>query len=99
MSDTLTVPKDSLFDKLVSVAIIGLLSWTVYTTNQTQQDLAVLSAEVNGMDTALNLAARDRYTSAQAASDFALIENKIERVETWSQNLSERVRFLEQQDK
>jgi len=41
----------------------------------------------------------DRYTNSQATSDFALVEQKIKRLEEWNQNLSERIRLLEQESR
>jgi hypothetical protein len=65
--------------KVVAGAITALLCWVAWTTQNTSQDVAVLSAK-------LTAATEDRYRAADAARDLALRD---ERINTLSQRLME----------
>ena len=94
---TMIRPEDSLLNKLVSFAVIGLLSWNVWTTQQLSVSVAVLETQVDGIQKTVSASLTDRYTGSQANSDFSLVEQRLQRLEDWSQNLSERLRVLEQE--
>lgn len=89
--------EDSLLNKLISFAVIGLLSWNVWTTQQLSVSVAVLETQVDGIQKTVSASLTDRYTGSQANSDFSLVEQRLQRLEDWSQNLSERLRVLEQE--
>lgn len=93
---TMIKPEDSLLNKLISFAVIGLLSWNVWTTQQLSVSVAVLETQVEGIQNSVSSSLLDRYTGTQANSDFSLVEQRLQRLEDWNQNLSERLRVLEQ---
>jgi hypothetical protein len=90
---------DNLISKIISAAVIGLLSWNTYTTQNLSVSVAVLETRVSSLQETISNSVIDRYTNSQATSDFALVEQKIKRLEEWNQNLSERIRLLEQESR
>jgi len=88
---------DNLLSKIISAAVIGLLSWNTYTTQNLSVSVAVLETRVSSLQETISSSLMDRYTNSQAQSDHALIDQRIERLEEWNQNLSERIRLLEQE--
>jgi len=88
---------DNLISKIISAAVIGLLSWNTYTTQNLSVSVAVLETRVSSLQETISSSLMDRYTNSQAQSDHALIDQRIERLEEWNQNLSERIRLLEQE--
>ena len=88
---------DNLLSKIISAAVIGLLSWNTYTTQNLSVSVAVLETRVSSLQEIISSSVMDRYTNSQAQSDHALIDQRIERLEEWNQNLSERIRLLEQE--
>lgn len=65
----------SVTHKIVGGAITALLCWVAWTTQQTSQDVAVLSAK-------LTAATEDRYRAADAARDLALRDERINTLAT-----------------
>lgn len=96
---TMIKPEDSLLNKLISFAVIGLLSWNVWTTQQLSVSVAVLETQVEGIQSSVSSSLLDRYTGTQANSDFSLVEQRLQRLEDWNQSLSERLRVLEQESR
>lgn len=96
---TMIKPEDSLLNKLISFAVIGLLSWNVWTTQQLSVSVAVLETQVEGIQSSVSSSLLDRYTGSQANSDFSLVEQRLQRLEDWNQSLSERLRVLEQESR
>lgn len=96
---TMIKPEDSLLNKLISFAVIGLLSWNVWTTQQLSVSVAVLETQVEGIQSSVSSSLLDRYTGTQANSDFSLVEQRLQRLEDWNQSLSERLRILEQESR
>jgi len=88
---------DNLLSKIISAAVIGLLSWNTYTTQNLSVSVAVLETRVSSLQEIISSSVMDRYTNSQAQSDHALIDQRIKRLEEWNQNLSERIRLLEQE--
>lgn len=88
---------DNLISKIISAAVIGLLSWNTYTTQNLSVSVAVLETRVSSLQEIISSSVMDRYTNSQAQSDHALIDQRIKRLEEWNQNLSERIRLLEQE--
>lgn len=88
---------DNLISKIISAAVIGLLSWNTYTTQNLSISVAVLENQVSSLHMTINNSLSDRYTINQAKSDAALVEQRIKRLEDWNQNLSERIKALEQE--
>jgi hypothetical protein len=76
--------EEGIVNKLVTAAVIGLLGWTVMTTQQLAIDVAVISEKV---DTSI----RQQVSS----SDIAILQDKIVRLENWNQNLSTRLANVE----
>lgn len=52
--------KDESLNKLLMAAIIGLLSWNIYTTYQLSITTAVLAEKVVNMERILNARTKDR---------------------------------------
>lgn len=52
--------KDESLNKLLMAAIIGLLSWNIYTTHQLSITTAVLAEKVVNMERILNARTKDR---------------------------------------
>lgn len=92
--------------QILIVAGGGFLYTSFHDTQQTLvakvQELAVTTAvqaqAISGLTGSIEAIAVDRYTATQAKSDNALFEQRLKRMEQWGQNLSERVRLLEQND-
>lgn len=42
--------KDDLINKLMAVAVIGLLTWNIYTTQQLTIDIAVLQEKIEQLE-------------------------------------------------
>lgn len=61
-------------------AVLALLSWNVYTTQQLSVTVAVIEERTQGFNN-------------------GLLEQRIGRLEEWNQNMTERIRFLEQQER
>lgn len=68
--------------KILMVVAVGLLTWNIKTTQDLTIDVAVVKEK-------MTTATTDRYTSKQAESDFALVDQKIS-------TLEERIDSLEQ---
>lgn len=73
---------------VVLAIIVSLQAWQLNTT----QNLAI---KVASMETIIQERTFDRYTRSEAESDNALLKQRIQRLEQWAQNLSERIRHLE----
>lgn len=61
-------------NKLITLVVVGLLSWNVYTTQQLTIDVAVVK---NSVDFVL----KDAYAAADARSEHRLLESRIEALE------------------
>lgn len=74
--------------KILMAMAIALLGWQIKTTQELTVEVAVLKEQVL-------TATSDRYTGAQALSDKAVIDNRLNRLENWVQNLSNRLADVE----
>ena len=76
-------------------AVLGLLGWNMTTVQKLTVTTAVQATSLQNIVEKINIATLDRYTGSQARSDLALVEQRLGRIEQWSQNLSERIRAVE----
>lgn len=76
--------KEWTLERIALTALVALLSWNVYTTQEMTTDIAVI-------ETKLETAISNRFTS----SDAQILENKITRLEQWTTRLSERLADVE----
>lgn len=88
--------ESNLVNKLATVAVVGLLSWNVMSTSQLTTDVAVMKVTIANLETTLINNATSYMTRGEALSNNQFLEQKVERLEQWNQNLSERIRNLEQ---
>lgn len=80
--------EEGMLNKLLTVAVVGLLSWNVLTTHRLSVDVAV-------MKNSLQSATEDRYTQNQANSDFRILEGNLKTLEVEQKRILERLRNLE----
>ena len=90
------VKQESLnLERIALTAVIALLSWNVYTTNQMTIAQAVLQTQVEAIKQQI-ISQNGQYA---LRSDFLLLESQQEsfeqRTETWLGRLSDRVNALE----
>jgi len=87
--------EEGMVNKIITAGVIGMIAWVLVNTNDMSRSIAVLDTKVSALESIVSLAAQDRYTSKQAESDKKFIESQISRLEVWTQNLSNRLRDLE----
>ena len=85
-------PEDTLLSKIESAAMIGLLGWNLMTTQRLSLEVAVISSKLQTLEAFIP----DSYTTKEAISDGKVVEQRIKRLEEWNQNISERLRSLEE---
>lgn len=66
--------ENGLLNKLATMAIVGLLSWNVYTTQKLSLDVAVMKTNLSNL-------LEDRYTRIEGESAVARLEDRLLRVE------------------
>lgn len=79
---------DGAISKAMTAAIVALLGWNVMTTQTLSINMAVMSSAIVTLKETL-------YTESDARAANILVDNRIQTLETWAQNLSERMRLLE----
>jgi hypothetical protein len=77
---------------ILQITVVALLGWSLMTTQNMSQDVAVLKVKVESLTSTLNQGTADRYRGTDAAKDFAAIRQEIQYVER-------RVNSLEQSKK
>lgn len=85
----------TLIGKIVTFVMVGILGWLAFTVQQMSIEQAVQGAQVEAIQEAIAATNLDRYTRSEALSDRAVLETRLERVEIWSQNLSNRLADVE----
>lgn len=83
--------EDTVLSKIISAAIIGLLGWNLLTTQRLSLEVAVISSKMQTLEAFIPAS----YTIKEAQADGKLVEQRIKRLEEWTQALSERIRLLE----
>ena len=87
--------KETILDKMILWAVLGLLGWNVMSTQNLTVTTAVMSAEIIALKLVISEGNVERYTKSMARSDQALIDQRLTRLEQWNQNLSDRMKKLE----
>jgi len=86
------VKKETLtLERIALAAVVALLSWNVYTTNQLTIAQAVTSQQLEGLNNSFNAIALDRYTKTEANAKNAALENRMVRLEQWNERMANRV--------
>lgn len=65
---------NTLVNKLVTTAIVGLLSWNVWTTQKLAVDVAVVKST-------LSFSFEDSYNKSEAVAEHRLLESRITHLE------------------
>jgi hypothetical protein len=87
--------EEGIGNKIITAGIIGMIAWVLVNTNDMSRSIAVLDTKMASLEAVVSIAAQDRYTAKQAETDNKHLQNQIDRLETWTQNLSTRLRELE----
>ena len=96
MTEEVKVEKATLTIERMALAGIGaLLAWNVYTTSLLVTDVAVTNVQLSALERSIQAQSIDRYTKSEATSDKAFYDQRLNRLESWSQNLSNRLADLE----
>jgi len=83
------------FGKLMMAVIMALVLWIANATRENVTAIAIQNVRMTSLQEQLLGISADRYTGAQARSDFALLEQRIERLEDGYRGLAERLRLSE----
>ncbi len=75
--------------------LAGVVTWLIKTVQTLTVAVAVQNAALGELKERVTAVQVGIYTQAQARSDMALVTQRVERLEQWSQNLSERMRAAE----
>ena len=62
---------------ILQIAAVGLLGWSLMTTQGLTSDMAVLKVKVEGLSTSLQQGSNDRYRSTDAARDLAAVRQEM----------------------
>ena len=87
--------EEGILNKIITTGVIGMIAWVLVNTNDMSRSIAVLDTKVSALEAIVQLGTKDRYTAQQAESDKRFIQSQIDRLETWTQNLSNRLREVE----
>jgi len=99
MPDEVRIPKEALtVERLALAAVVALLSWNVYTTNQLTIAQAVTTAQVQAVYEQIGNTSRNLVSRADFLVLAAEMRTETERFETWLGRLSDRVNALETKD-
>lgn len=66
---------------LLQLVVVGLLAWSLQTTQSLSNDVAVLKSQVALLSATLNQGTSDRYRGADAARDFGRVDHDIRRLD------------------
>lgn len=89
------INEGSMINKIATAAVLGLLGWNVFTTQNLAVEVAVLAAQLETTRETFSAGVADRYTKSEAISDRALVTQRVERIEGEMIKLEGRVRELE----
>lgn len=84
------------FGKLMQFIALGVMAFLANLSYDNSLALAGLQADQRSLQQQLTVLTQDRYTGAMAAADKALLLQRIERLEVWTDRLSTRVSSLEE---
>lgn len=82
-------------NRIITAGIIAMIGWTLMTVQDLSVEIAVIQSKFETLENTISLTQQDRYTRSEALSDRALLEQRITRLETWTERLSDRVQELE----
>ena len=66
---------------ILQIAVVGLLGWSLMTTQTMSKDVEVLKVRVEAMNTSMQQGTNDRYRGTDAARDFAAIRQELQFLE------------------
>jgi len=66
---------------ILQIAVVGLLGWSLVTTQTMSKDVEVLKVKVESMSASIAHGAHDRYRGTDAARDFAAVRQEIQFLE------------------
>lgn len=73
--------ENTLLDRLVTAAVMGLLAWNVYTTQHLSVEVAVIRSNLDGIFA-------DRYTGTQADARSQEVNRRLDRLERLYEELT-----------
>lgn len=83
-------------NSIMLFVITGVMGFVAYTTNQSSIEIAKQGERIIAIERRITERDGEAYTKSQANAQHSLLEQRIERVETWTQNLSDRLRNTEE---
>lgn len=84
---TANLTQSSVLNALLTAAMVGLLSWNVYTTH-------TLGIAVGQIETRMEL--QNEYTTALVTQRMLHLEAEADKLRAWNQKLSDRLKDVEQ---
>ena len=66
---------------ILQVGVVGLMAWSLMTTQSMSKDVEVLKVRIEAMATTMNQGSNDRYRGTDAARDFASIRQEMQFLE------------------
>ena len=76
--------------------LTAVMGYVAYTTNQSAIDIARQGERIASMEARITTGLNGTFSRQEAEAQHRLSDQRIERVESWTQNLSERLRTLEE---
>lgn len=95
MSEVRVERSNLTLERMALAGIAALIAWNVYTTSELKTDVAVGNATIKALEATVTASQIDRYTRSEANSDRALLEQRIARLEQWTERLSNRIKDVE----
>lgn len=66
---------------ILQVSVVGLMAWSLMTTQSMSKDVEVLKVKLEAMSTTMQQGTNDRYRGTDAARDFAAIRAEMQFLE------------------
>ena len=66
---------------ILQVAVVGLLGWSLLTTQTMSKDMEVLKVKVESLSATMAQGTNDRYRGTDAARDFAAVRQEMQFLE------------------
>jgi hypothetical protein len=66
---------------ILQVAVVGLLGWSLLTTQTMSKDMEVLKVRVEALSSTMQQGTQDRYRGTDAARDFSSIRQEMQFLE------------------
>lgn len=76
--------------------LTAVMGYVAYTTNQSAIDIARQGERIASIEARITVGLSGTFSRQEASAQHTLLDQRTERVETWTQNLSERLRTLEE---